>query len=93
MNKRYYYVRLSFIRNDKSTLVYSECTVDVDNEDTPFLPLMAIIRWAMEKFKDIAITETIQVCSYIEINEQDYREFIELRNSQGWNLNSITLKQ
>lgn len=91
MNKRYYYVRFSFVRNDKSTLVYSECAIDIDNEDTPFLPLMAIIRWAMRRFKDIAIIETIQVCNYIEISEQDYNEFIELRNSQGWNASSIRL--
>lgn len=78
---------------EKSSLVYGECAVSVDEGSVPFLPLMAIIRWAMEKYKDEAIPETIQVCSYIEISEQDYEEFIELRKSQGWRDRPVTIKQ
>lgn len=96
MGNRYYYARLSFMRKDNpNTVVYSECTVEVDFNDLPFLPFMDIMRWAMGFFKDVAQLNTIQVCNYIELSEKDYKDFNELRKSQnrkGFE-NSVTFKK
>lgn len=86
MKKKYYYVKFSFMRKDaKDVRVISDAALDIEYNDNekPLFPLMGVFRWATKQYAKIAIEETIQVNTYFEISEQDHKEFVELRKSQG----------
>lgn len=86
MKKKYYYVKFSFMRKGaKVVRVISDAALDIEYNDNekPLFPLMGFIRWATKQYAKIAIEETIQVNTYFEISEQDHKEFVELRKSQG----------
>lgn len=86
MGKKYYYVKFSFMRKDaKDVRVISDAALDIEYNDNekPLFPLMGFIRWATKQYSKIAKVETIQVNTYFEISEQDHKDFVELRKSQG----------
>lgn len=69
MKKKYYYIKISYMSKfQKGTLIRTDAT-DVIRHETKF-------------FKDIAIPNTIQIDTCIEISKKDYEAFNKLHTSQ-----------
>lgn len=81
---KYFYSILTcnVVEGGETILNRIEVTVEANNADGLF-PVVGVLKWAEERFKDRCIEGSMQVESVIEISEGDFNEFNSWREGQG----------